>query len=113
MATAELAVALPALAVLLVVALSAVATALDQVRGVDAARSTARLLARGDDERGAVAAGRALAPTGATVAVHGRGGEVEVTVTAPASGVLGWLGVPLTPSSRAVAASEDAAREPP
>ena len=47
MATAELAVAIPTLVLVLFVALSALATVTDQVRCVDAARATARALARG------------------------------------------------------------------
>jgi hypothetical protein len=112
MATAELAVAMPVLVVLLVVALSAVTTALDHVRCVDAARSTARVLARGDGAAGAVASGRALAPSGATITTSSGDRTVEVTVMAPAAPALRWLGVGASPSAHAVAVIEDGGGEP-
>ena len=73
MATAELAVAIPTLVLVLFVALSALATVTDQVRCVDAARATARALARGDDPGAAVSAGKRLAPPGAAFSVTGAG----------------------------------------
>ena len=112
MATAELAVAMPVLVVLMVVAVSAVTTALDQVRCVDAARSTARLLARGDDPAGAMRSGRALAPSGAILSASSGAGTVEVSVTGPAAPALRWLGVDTHPSARAVAVLEDTRAEP-
>ena len=48
MATAELAVVLPAVLLVLAVALSALGLAIDQIRCVDAARAGARAAARGD-----------------------------------------------------------------
>ena len=66
-ATAEAAVALPVLVVLLVAALSAVAGVTAQMRCVDAARETVRAAARGDT--GAPAVGRRVAPSGAAVSV--------------------------------------------
>jgi hypothetical protein len=112
MATAELAVAMPVLVVLMVVAVSAVTTALDQVRCVDAARSTARLLARGDDPATAVAAGRALAPQAAVVTTSGDTGTVSVEVSAPTAPALRWLGVDAIPTARAVAVREDREADP-
>ena len=107
MATAELAVAMPVLVALLVLALSAVTTVLDTVRCLDAARSTARVLARGDDASHALSTGRVLAPQGATFSTSSSDGAVEVRVSAPASPALRWLGVTSPTSARAVAVRED------
>ena len=111
MATAELAAAIPTLVLVLFLALSALATMTDQVRCVDAARATARALARGDDEAVAVAAGRRLAPSGAAFAVSsarsGAGSEVLVVVRGRPAPGLGWLGTHARPTGRAVAAREE------
>ncbi|MGA8980933.1 MAG: TadE family type IV pilus minor pilin [Pedococcus sp.] len=107
MVTAELAVALPALVLVLVVALSAVTTVLDQVRCVDAARATARALARGEASGAAVGEGQRLGPPGAVFAVASSAGSVEVTVTSRAAPGLRWLGARASPTGHAVAARED------
>ena len=110
MATAELAIAIPTLVLVLFVALSALATVTDQVRCVDAARATARALARGDDQASALSAGKPLAPPGAAFAVSGAGSgpgsEVVVVVRGRPAPGLGWLGSLATPTGRAVAAIE-------
>jgi hypothetical protein len=106
MATVELAVAMPALIAVLVIALSAVRAGIDQVRCVDAARSAARALARGDREGAAVEQGRVLAPPGATFTVSTGPTTVRVRVIAPAPPVLDWLGI-----SPGLAGSAQAARE--
>jgi hypothetical protein len=112
MATAELAIALPVLALVATVALSALACAVDTIRCVDAARATARLLARGDPPESALEQGRALAPRGAAIDVTDTPGTVEVRVVASPPGALGWLGVlgaAVVPAGEAVAALEDVA----
>jgi Flp pilus assembly protein TadG len=107
MATAEFAAAIPALILVLVMALSAISTVTDEVRCVDAARATARALARGDAEGAALDIGRRLAPSHATFSLSLSDQEVTVVVRGtPASG-LRWLGSRATPSARAVAARED------
>jgi hypothetical protein len=107
MATAEFAAAIPALVIVLVLALSAIVTVTDQVRCVDAARATARALARGDEEGAALAVGRRLAPAHATFAVVRSDREVSVVVRgAPAAG-LRWLGSRATPTGQAIAVRED------
>jgi hypothetical protein len=107
MATAEFAAAIPALLLVLVVALSAITTVADQVRCVDAARATARALARGDAAGSAREVGRRLAPRGAAFSVSGTSTEVTVVVrSAPAAG-LRWLGSKASPSAHAVAVRED------
>ena len=107
MATAELAAAIPALVLVLVLALSAITTVTDQVRCVDAARATARALARGDGDGSALALGRRLAPPGARFSVARTGSEVSVVVQGTTSPGLRWLGSRATPTGQAVAARED------
>lgn len=77
--TAELAVALPVLVMLLLAGLTSVNAVATQMRCVDAAREAARAQARG--ESGA-AAGERTAPAGATVTVSGDGDTVRATVIA-------------------------------
>ena len=85
-ATAELALVLPLLVTVTVglVWLQAVGAA--QVRAVDAARETARALARGDDEAQALARGARVAPEDSTVRAVQVGDEVRVTVTGTVPG---------------------------
>ncbi len=73
---------MPAFILVLVVALSGVAAALDQVRCIDAARLGARALARGDPQASALALARRAAPDRAGVQVSGTGELVTVTVQA-------------------------------
>jgi hypothetical protein len=109
MVTAELAVALPAVVLVAVAVLSALGCALDTIRCVDAARATARLLARGDPPSVALSEGHRLAPTGAALSVSTSASEVEVRVVDGRRGPGGWLGgvLPLVASGEAVAARED------
>jgi len=67
--TAELAVALPAVVVVLLLILGLGAASMAQVRAVDAARTAARLAAIGDDDGALVAAAQRLAGDGARVGV--------------------------------------------
>jgi hypothetical protein len=81
-----------------------------QVRAVDAARETARALARGDDQASAVQRGLTVAPDGSRVAVSRGGGEVRVTVTGRVEGPGGLFAHLPSPELRAeaVAADEEA-----
>lgn len=79
-ATAELAVTLPALVLLLLFALGAIDTVLQRARCVDAARDAALAASRGEDGE---AAGRRAAPAGATVIVRLEGGTVRTQVSVP------------------------------
>jgi Flp pilus assembly protein TadG len=83
-ATAEMAVVLPALAIVLVFALWSVATVTAQLRCVDAALVTARALARGESSEMSLAAARASAPAGARILVSRSGDLVVVEVRATA-----------------------------
>jgi hypothetical protein len=81
----------------------------DQLRAVDAARETARALARGDAPEAAVGVGEQVAPDGATVRVSIGGGRVHVTVTGEAKGP-GGIFAALPPAqlrAEAVAVIED------
>ena len=109
MATAEFAVAMPAVVLVLVLALSALSTATDQVRCTDAARATARLLARGDSPQSAVGQGRTLAPPGAVLTVRQSATDIEVRVVGQPAAGLAWLGAGAIPRGQAVAAREDVA----
>jgi hypothetical protein len=108
MVTAEMAVVLPALTVVLVFALWSVAAVTAQLRCVDAARIAARELARGDTADASIAAARAAAPAGARIVVSRAGDLVVVDVDAgvqlpgPWSGTLPGLSL----SGRAVALVE-------
>jgi hypothetical protein len=106
MVTAELAAAIPTLVLVLFVALSALATVTDQVRCVDAARASARALARGDDQSAAWAVAKRLAPPGASFTVAASGTEFTVEVRGRPAPGLGWLGTRAMPTGRAVAAKE-------
>ena len=74
--TAELALVLPLLVAVTVGLVWLLAVGAAQVRTVDAARETARAVARGDDQAAAVARGKRVAPPGSTVTVARSGGEV-------------------------------------
>ena len=77
--TAELAVGLPALILLLLFALGAVNAVLARMQCVDAARDAALTAARGGDGD---SEGRRRAPAGATVGVNVDGPRVTATVRA-------------------------------
>lgn len=111
MATAEFAVAMPAVVLVLAVSLSALAAGLDQIRCVDAARAAARLLARGETDGAARRAGEALAPGGSELVVSADATLVRVRVTAPAPWALQWLGHAGQPSAEVVTTREDALTE--
>lgn len=76
--TAELALALPILLLVTAGLVWLLAVAVGQVRTVDAARETARALARGDDPGSALALGRQVAPDGVRLSVTHDGDQVVV-----------------------------------
>jgi hypothetical protein len=80
--TAELAVGLPAVFLVLAVALGAISTATMQLRCADAAEVAARLAARGEPPSVVVAAARAAAPGGADIRIESVGPTVTVVVSA-------------------------------
>jgi Flp pilus assembly protein TadG len=113
--TAELALVLPVLVAVTVGLVWLLAVGAAQVRTVDAARETARAVARGDDEGAAIARGLQVAPPGSTVTVTRSGGEVRVTVRGEVAGPGGLFGRLPAPQVRAeaVAAEEEPAAWPP
>jgi hypothetical protein len=112
--TAETAVALPALVVVLALALWAVGTVDAQLRCVDAARLAARALARGDPRAAAVAAAEQAAPPGAGISVTQSGQLVTVVVSLRVAMTGAWTGSPgLQVQGRASADAEDAERQQP
>lgn len=107
-ATAELAVGLPALMLLLITGVTAVGAVTTRLQCVDAARDAALAAARG--EPGAVA-GQRSAPEGAEVTVQVSGDLATATVTAPIP-LLGSRFPALTVRASAVAAVEPGPPEP-
>jgi Flp pilus assembly protein TadG len=109
-ATAEMAVVLPALAVVLVFALWSVAAVTAQLRCVDAALVAARALARGEGSASSVAAARSTAPAGARIVVSRSGDLVVVDVRASVRLPGPWSGAlpDVSLSGRAVASLEGA-----
>ncbi len=91
--TAELAFGLPLLLALTAGLVWLLAVGAAQVRVVDGARETARMLARGDSEGAAVSRGTRVAGPDSSVLVDRRGDEVAVTVTRPFDGPGGVLEV--------------------
>ena len=89
-ATAEIAVALPVVMIVVLMAVWLLGCVGAQLRCVDAARAAARAAARGDAAAQVVTVGRDRAPRGAEVVVTVDGQVVRVVVTAevPALGVL-------------------------
>ncbi len=107
--TAELALGLPLLLALTIGLAWLLAVGTAQIRVVDGARETARMLARGDAEAGAVGRGERVAGAGSRVLVDRRGDEVAVTVTRSFDGPGGVLEVLPAVELRAtaVAAAEE------
>ena len=114
MVTAETAMVIPVLVIVLAMAIFALACVAAQLRCVDAARASARLAARGDSPAAVTAAGRQLAPRDAGIQVRTDGEHVTVEVTAevmPLGGVLRRVpGVAV--SARAVALREQTLDQP-
>jgi Flp pilus assembly protein TadG len=110
-ATAELALGLPILVAVTIGLAWLLSVGVAQIRTVDAARETARAVARGDNVSEAVARGRRIAPEGARLTVTTTGGQVVATASGRVPGPGGLFaflpGVEV--SAEAVAVDEDAA----
>lgn len=103
--TAEFAVALPAVLLLLALLLAGSAAGVTQLRLEEAARAGARALARGEDAAAVDAIVRRLAGDSAASAVAFEGEWLSVTVSGRVSGTVGSL-LPWTLSARAWARGE-------
>ena len=105
MVTAETAVVLPVLLLVLAGAVAAVTVVGAQLRCVDAAREGARAAARGETDATVSRLADRLAPDGAVTGVTGDEEEVRVTVTVRVA-PLGPLPLAVTVSASAVAVRE-------
>ena len=105
LATAELAVALPAVVLVLALCLTAMALGVDHVRVEDAARAAARAASRGEPAEVVREVASARAPAGSQVVVDPGTTSVVVRVVAPAR-------VRLLPSLPDAEATVEAAWEP-
>lgn len=103
--TAELAVGLPVVVLLLVAVLSLAAASTAQMRALDAARAGARMYAIGEDDAAARQAVAQVGGEGTELSVTRDGTWVRVTVTRPVVG--GWFaGAPVRASGDATAWAE-------
>jgi TadE-like protein len=87
--TAELAVGLPVVVMLLVAVLTLAAASTAQMRAVDAARAGARAVAIGEDDAAIASAVAHVGGEDAELTLVRDGEWVEVTVSRPVAG--GWL----------------------
>ena len=111
MVTAETAIVLPVLLLVLAGAVAAVVVVGAQLRCVDAAREGARAAARGEDAARVTALAARVAPDEAAVGIHPGGAHVRVTVAARVS-PLGPVPLRVRVSAEAVAQQEPGALEP-
>jgi hypothetical protein len=112
MATAEFAVVLPAVVLVLALSLGALGLAWDQIRCVDAARAGARAASRGDSPAAVTLVIRRAAPAGAVVSIVTTGELVEVSVVSRPRVAPGLLPAWLRASSTAAAAAESSGPQP-
>jgi Flp pilus assembly protein TadG len=110
MVTAETAVVLPVLLLVLAGAVAAVTVVGAQLRCVDAAREGARAAARGEDVATVTALVERAAPEGAVTSVSVVADEVSVSVAAEVA-ALGPVPVRVEVSAAAVAVREPGAAE--
>lgn len=107
MATAEFAVAIPAVLIVLGLCLGAIDLGVDTLRCLGAAGAAARSVARGDPTVAAVAAAHRAAPSGATVSVTTTDADVRVVVRSRPGWLSRALHLAVSPSGTAVALRED------
>ena len=112
-ATAELVMVIPLLVAVTIGLVWLLSVGAAQIQVVDAARETARAVARGDDSGSAAARGRRVGPVGTQVSVSAGAEEVvasaQARVTGP-GGIFSWMpGV--TVRGEAVAATEATLRQ--
>jgi Flp pilus assembly protein TadG len=105
-ATVEVAVALPAIALLLTAVLALGGAVVAHLRCAEGARAGARSAALGTDDGGVAQAVAAAAGSGAKVSVARGGGEVTVTVVLPVP-LPGFIGGRVTTSTARSACEPD------
>ena len=108
--TAELAVALPAVVLVLAALLVVVVAGVSQIRVVDAARAGARAASAGESDGRVHEIVAQLAGSSASATVGGDGSWVTVTVRASVTG--GWFSGPLAVSATATARVESSTGVP-
>lgn len=101
--TAEAAFVFPVLLAVLALGLWLVGTVITNVRCIDAARDTARAVARGESLESARQLGERAAPPGATIAITRQDVTVRVEVVATASKPRGLLAALPHPTPKATA----------
>lgn len=101
--TAEVAFVLPVLLAVLAVGLWLVGTVITNIRCIDAARDTARAVARGESAESARQIGLRSAPSGSTITVTHQDQTIQVEVVANSSQRAGLLAALPRPSPRATA----------
>ena len=111
MVTAETAVVLPVLLLVLVGSVAAITVVAAQLQCVDAAREGARAAARGEDPAVVMALVQSAAPAGGGGSVSTGGEEVRVTVSALIA-PLGPVPLRITVTAEAVAMLEPGVVEP-
>ncbi len=109
--TAEFAVTLPAVLLLLAMLLAGAAAGVTQLRLEEGARAGARALARGDDSAAVERIVRTLSGVSASAVVAADGEWLSVTVTDRVGGPLG-ASIPWTLTARASTRSETATASP-
>lgn len=101
--TAETAIVLPAIVLMLAVVLAGGAAASTQVRCEEAAGTAARVVARGESENTAVQEAQSIAGDRAEVTVTIREGRANAEVVVPAPGILGqWGALDLSASASTI-----------
>lgn len=91
-ATAELVAVLPGLVGVVLALAWVLSLGIAQARTVDAARETARALARGDDAAVAIDRGRHVGPDGTSIAVTHSGAQLTASASAEIHGPGGLFG---------------------
>lgn len=111
MVTAEFAVVLPAVVLVLALAVGALGLAWDQIRCVDAAATGARSASRGDSAGAVLRAASRAAPSNAVVSVSTAGDVVRVSVVSAPRVAAGFLPSWVRASATASAAQEHSGLE--
>lgn len=108
--TAELAMGIPLLVAVTLALAWCLSLGAAQVRVVDAARESARAVARGDEPAEAVAVGQRVAGDGSRVGVVSDGSTVTAEASVTVRGLGGWFSVlpDVTLSAEAHALAEEA-----